>query len=160
MTIIITPATFFLSWIILRAKNPVKIGFILICTRTLLLYWMAIERGGTWFPLIIYLLFIGGILIIFLILSSLLPNEKSQKNKISLWITLVLILLGFYFAPMLGHPKRIQDSALGIKRAITSRLNIITIGMIILLYFLIFVSIISRNKSPLRINMCRKKRVL
>ena len=33
------------------------------------------------FVIILYILFVGGILIIFIILASLLPNEKSIKSR-------------------------------------------------------------------------------
>lgn len=130
---------------IIGTKNPVKISLFIITLRALIFYIIKILISRSWFSIIFFLIFIGGILIVFLILSSLRPNEKSIKLKLNLiFLSIVPLII------LISSISRIEIKTTIIKWTIQSRYNIEIIILIILIYFFSFIIIIASKKITLR----------
>lgn len=79
-----TILTFVLTYKIIKnleTNNPVNLSINLIILRTCLIFEIYVMKRERWFPILFYILFLGGILVIFLILSSVSPNEKPKKKR-------------------------------------------------------------------------------
>nr|YP_010952655.1 NADH dehydrogenase subunit 6 [Empoascanara falcata]YP_010952902.1 NADH dehydrogenase subunit 6 [Empoascanara quarta]WMQ52345.1 NADH dehydrogenase subunit 6 [Empoascanara quarta]WMQ53075.1 NADH dehydrogenase subunit 6 [Empoascanara falcata] len=73
-------------------KNPMSLGFMLM-TQTMMLILMTNSIMSTsWFTMITFLMMIGGLLIIFMYMSSIASNEKF-KFKINATMLLILMFL-------------------------------------------------------------------
>lgn len=139
----------------LRCLNPIKIRIIIIFIRSFTFILIRNIIGRRWFPLIFYILFLGGILIIFIVLSSLIPNEKSIKNKLS-WTTILILALitTAIHLPLTNNFRR------QLKWFIQSTYNLYIIILLILLYFIRFIYLLSQEKITLRSCFCYNKTIL
>lgn len=66
---------------LITCNNPVKIRLMLTTISFIIIVIIKEMSGMSWIPLILSMLFTGGILIMFIILSSITPNEPIKKNK-------------------------------------------------------------------------------
>lgn len=132
MITILTRIIIFIAWAILQASNPIKTRFLIITLVGLILINLRIETRSAWFTMLFIMLFAGGILIMFMILSSILPNEKSGKTKFPKSTSVLILIL-----ILITRPKQTEN--LGemsqAKRFLSSRVNLIIILAIIILYF-------------------------
>lgn len=130
--------------------NPVKVRITLLIVRIAIFLSLIIKRGESWFPILFSMLFIGGILIIFIILSSISPNEKSIKLLFLSIPVIILIILTFQENKILENreihkfPKRFLDSR--------SRFSFII--LILILYFFSAIIILSKVETPMRRVLC------
>lgn len=134
-----------------KNSNPVKIGIALIVLRALLLLILTVEKRNIWIPRIFFILFIGGILIIFMILSSLRPNEKSIKIKISVGIIILILTAVTNF-----HNEFSQERIRITKSILNSIFSTTGITILLVAYFLTFISILNKRKNTLRTSLCQK----
>lgn len=139
---------------IIRTINPIKIRITLVFIRALSFQFIQTQISNSWISLIFILLFIGGILIIFMILSSLLPNEKSLKIK-SIFICLFIIQLILIVSRITYQIIYTQ-----IKWIIQSRASLEFIIILITIYFISFVYILSKNEQTIRSKLCHNSLIL
>lgn len=130
--------------------NPVKIRIRILRISVLLFFSMAVSSGDSWIPLLLTILFMGGIIIMFMILSSILPNEKTIKNKkISYLIIFAMFTSLSVFwkvGPMFGRTE--------IKSFLSSRANFCVLAILVLLYFFRRIGIIASEERPIRSLQC------
>lgn len=124
--------------------NPVKLTMVLLIYSSLVTLHLWHLSATTWFPLIFYILFIGGILIIFMILSSGIPNEKVMKLKIEIF------LIAAIAASRLMLPGSTMGNATLTKGELITNHSFALIATIIILYFFFFLKIVRGKKSPTR----------
>lgn len=134
-----------------NSKNPIKTRFLILRIRFLMFISLKLQKGEVWFPLIFFLLFTGGILIIFMILSSISPNEKSYKMKIPKIAIIVIILLST-IPRVKEFPRRTNISQT--KRILTSGIFYQIITIVILLYFFRSININKREGYSIRSFQC------
>lgn len=146
-----------ITWLILiifirNTINPVKTRIALIILRITTFYIINERVRNSWAPLIFLLIFTGGILIIFIILSSLLPNEKSLKIK-------PIPLLAIISIPLttLIRRERNLTRTVKIKWFLQSSWTLIYTIILILAYFLSFIYTLSKNNQPIRSTSCYSK---
>lgn len=145
--------TALLSGAIILITNPVKIRIILLVLRIVIFFIIALESGIIWFPVLFALLFIGGILIIFIILSSILPNEKRLKIK----IFMMSIPVAIYLSRTSGKIIDIRISAKVSKRFLRSRHTFYFLIIILILYFFCTIRMLCKNEIPMRSCICCEK---
>lgn len=105
--------------------------------------------GYTWFPLILALLFVGGILVIFMVISSLFPNSKNFLQQLGRFKIFSFISLSIFF--LFYFPFTIFSfECFSIKTIILRGGNFLSLGFIILCYFFCFLYFISKDKVSLR----------
>lgn len=136
-------------------KNPIKTRFFILTLSSISFLLIKLETRNTWFPLLFFLLFNGGILLIFIILSSIIPNEKSIKIKTLKLLTLISITIILYTISIKIQTQKSNFNQ--IKRFLTSTIRISLIIVLILLYFFNTARIIKIEESPIRSLLCWKK---
>lgn len=93
-------STFLNSLLFLISKHPLGLGLILILQTLLISILSGVNNLNFWFSYILFLIFVGGLLILFIYVISLASNEifnfslKIFFNKITL---LVLFIFCIYF---------------------------------------------------------------
>lgn len=132
------------SIIILTSINPVKIRLNILIFRILIFISIGKIRRRIWFPIIFLLLFVGGVIIIFIILSSLAPNEKSLKTHIKKFFIYTTTIM-----PWIIY-RDVNSKIHRLKWIIKSNSNIEILIIIILGYFFSFILIIRTDKLSIR----------
>lgn len=90
--------------IFLSANHPVSLGLILILHTLLIRIVTGLTGGRFWFSYILFLVFLGGVLVLFIYITSLASNEKFMLGWGRLGVGLILVSLVFigltiYFLP-------------------------------------------------------------
>nr|YP_010610821.1 NADH dehydrogenase subunit 6 [Paratkina nigrifasciana]WAP91642.1 NADH dehydrogenase subunit 6 [Paratkina nigrifasciana] len=80
------------SSLIPTMKNPMSMGIILLMNTTIMTMIMNKMMLSSWFPMILFLMMVGGLLILFTYMSSIASNEKF-KFKINLTFIMILIII-------------------------------------------------------------------
>lgn len=147
---------FIFIWIftilLISSLNPVKIRIILILLRSTLFRIFYLNNTRSWFPIIYFIIFIGGIIITFVILCAVIPNEKTLKTKKIIFSTIIIIILTFFCLQI--NISRENQIIHQIKWFFQSRLTFEILILMILRYFLSFIFILSKETSRLRSNLC------
>lgn len=141
---------------LIKTKNPIKIRIFLTLIRIALFSFLSLNKGSCWISIIFYILFIGGILVIFIILSSLSPNESSLKIKTSRTILIILALMKIQAIKM--QPIEIIQAL--IKNSLRNWPIIIIVRSLIIIFFFSFLMILSREKTSIRSTICHKVVIL
>lgn len=132
----------------LYAANPIKILALMSRISLLLAHWMIMCLRTTWPPLILLLLFLGGILVRFIVVSSILPNQKTYRGPSVGVLSMVSIGMA-----CLSFPTKRMDVVL-LKATLYAGGNISFFLLIIIAYFFIFLAVTSGIKKPLRTRFC------
>lgn len=130
-------------------KRPIKLLTILIFLRIILFLNIYSKSGQAWLPIVIFIIFSGGIIIIFIIVSSFLPNKNKGIIKKFLWLIIVLTL---FFCINKEYTKECSHT-LTIEFLRCYR-NILILIFLIRVFFLGSILIISKSKTPIRSFVC------
>ena len=137
--------------ILLNSNNPIKSRFLILLATSLIFLTIKLRISDTWYPIIFFLLFTGGILIIFIILSSVLPNEKTKKIKIrKLFIITIIIVVILNYRKKINIARNLKE----IKRFLNSRINFIFILALILIYFFYSINLNTTEEYSIRSFQC------
>lgn len=147
--LLITAITFL---IIANAKNPIKIRILILIGTSIIFLLIHLNTGNVWFPLIFFILFTGGILIIFIILASILPNEKVWKIK-----TPKTFITWFFLATLIGIQKNtvFKRNFIDLKSILSSGVVFTLITLIILVYFFTSIRLNRAEQYSIRSFQCR-----
>ena len=100
----------------------------------------------------------GGIIVIFLVLSSLTPNQPISK-KFSFKLVIVIMLLSTFFVyPLIKMNQVPSMTVLRSKAALGETTTFGIITFLILLYFIILSALILEIETPLRSERCHTKK--
>uniref|UniRef100_A0AAU7VB97 NADH-ubiquinone oxidoreductase chain 6 n=1 Tax=Stenopsocus wangi TaxID=3074950 RepID=A0AAU7VB97_9NEOP len=94
-------ASFLFMILFFYLENPLTLGLILICQTLALTFFLGSLMKSFWFLYLLILIFIGGMLVLFIYVTSIFPNEKFNINNnnffnIILFMTLLMIILLIY----------------------------------------------------------------
>nr|QRW36329.1 NADH dehydrogenase subunit 6 [Hydroporus despectus] len=94
MYLIIISLNLMLSMIFLFMNHPMSMGMILMIQTILIVLITGMYSYSFWFSYILFLIMIGGMLILFMYMTSLVSNEKFLYSKnITLSIMMMLIII-------------------------------------------------------------------
>nr|YP_010535516.1 NADH dehydrogenase subunit 6 [Ornithodoros compactus]AIZ58567.1 NADH dehydrogenase subunit 6 [Ornithodoros compactus]QLD97216.1 NADH dehydrogenase subunit 6 [Ornithodoros compactus]QLD97229.1 NADH dehydrogenase subunit 6 [Ornithodoros compactus]UYB78272.1 NADH dehydrogenase subunit 6 [Ornithodoros compactus] len=79
-------------WFI-ASTHPISMILILIFSTLLMNFCIYTQLKNTWFPLMVTLLILGGMLTIFLYITSLTPNKKFYMSKLPILLSMTLFLI-------------------------------------------------------------------
>lgn len=90
--------------IFLQLTHPIRLGLVLIAFALITGFLTGIVSGSFWFSYVLFLVFLGGVLVLFIYITSLASNEKFsfqwKELSILLFIGGVTVLMfGLYFLP-------------------------------------------------------------
>nr|WGL40198.1 NADH dehydrogenase subunit 6 [Aporia hippia] len=83
-----------LSLIMFFINHPLMMGLLILCQTMLLSLLMGIYINTYWFSYILFLIFLGGLLVLFIYVSSIASNEMmkfSMKFKFNFILLLIII---------------------------------------------------------------------
>nr|YP_009116492.1 NADH dehydrogenase subunit 6 [Cherax boesemani]AJD80520.1 NADH dehydrogenase subunit 6 [Cherax boesemani] len=167
MLYFIFPVTLSMAILFSTLTHPLSMGLTLLTQTILICMLSGLFSPSFWFSYILFLIFLGGMLILFIYVSSLASNEAF---KIHLKSSL-LIVLSLSFTPVLilldplSFPSKFFNSSLFL--ALENKTNLTTLStssiyslpsfpltilviMYLLLTLIVIVSIINTSSSPLR----------
>nr|YP_010547163.1 NADH dehydrogenase subunit 6 [Orientabia sinica]UYK52050.1 NADH dehydrogenase subunit 6 [Orientabia sinica] len=152
------------SMMLMFCKTPLPMGLILLLQTTLISLNSGISSFTFFFSYILFMILLGGMLVLFIYISSLTPNMKFKFNKkifIFMFMMLIMmILMMFYFNinlnfNMMNYNLMMEQNyllKLSLKKMFNYPNNLIMLLMInyLLITLFIVVKIININKGPLR----------
>lgn len=162
--------TVFISILFTRLIHPLSIGLTLFIQTLIICITSGFSNNSFWFSYILFLIFLGGILVLFIYVASLASNEIFGVSFVTLlsltFVILIICLISFFIDPLLTTSKfRIRRSSILftykfrnaplITRTIYNFSSIIfTLFIISYLLLTLFavVKIINVHSRPLRVN--------
>lgn len=91
--IILYPIIFITSIIFTKISHPLAIGLRLLLQTVLICCSSGLNNISFWFSYILFLIFLGGILVLFVYVTSLASNEMFKINLLSVLFILPMFLL-------------------------------------------------------------------
>nr|WDS80473.1 NADH dehydrogenase subunit 6 [Nanhaipotamon longhaiense] len=166
MTMFMIPIIIMLSILFTRMLHPLAMGLNLLTQTIIISFSAGLTTYSFWFSYVLFLIFLGGMLVLFIYVASLASNEIFLPSLIltfsTLTLTMFLFLLFFFLDPVLiSSFTNLPNSTINISSStahITSWIfnnpsMYFTIFIIsyLLLTLLVVVKIINLYKGPLRL---------
>lgn len=138
--------------------RPLTLAFALfLCTFTSMTL-ASFTRRSSWFPMVTLILYLGGILVTFMVLCSLTPNQRVKKIKFSNLATATIVVFILYFTER--NLKLPEEPIPTVKTFLEEAPIFISAVAMILLYFFRFGKIIGERWGPMRTLWCFQKEIL
>nr|UGS80344.1 NADH dehydrogenase subunit 6 [Hemicaecilius smithersi] len=101
MYLFFIPIFLLLSLLFFFSVNPLTMGLTLILLTIFISIFLTLSIKSSWFLYMLILIFIGGMLILFIYVTSIFPNEKFIFNQsktifFSIFMTLTIIMFMMY----------------------------------------------------------------
>nr|URH16564.1 NADH dehydrogenase subunit 6 [Sphaerotermes sphaerothorax] len=143
-----------------QMKHPMAMGMMLLLQTTMMCLISGTMYSSFWFSYILFMIMIGGMLVLFMYMTSLASNEMfSPSNKMILTASIMLPML-IYFMPSPSNNKEMKIHNTMMENEITTTTTVMynqTMGvmttllvMYMLLTLIVVVNIINVSKGPLR----------
>nr|QXI86578.1 NADH dehydrogenase subunit 6 [Coxotermes boukokoensis] len=143
-----------------QMKHPLAMGLMLLMQTTMVCLISGTMYSSFWFSYILFMIMIGGMLVLFMYMTSLASNEMfSPSNKMML-ITLTMLPILTYTMPTVTNNKEMNSYDTMMENEITTTTTVMynqmmgTMTTLLVLYMLmtliVVVNIINVSKGPLR----------
>ena len=167
MTLLSTPIILILSFLFTRLSHPLALGITLLLQTVFISMTVGITTYSFWFSYILFIIFLGGILVLFIYVASLASNEIFSFSSITFLIyrgfTICLSLIFLFIDPLLSPnftslPSSSIDSLLSTISIVRWIYNLpsmvftLFIVLYLLLTLVVIVKIINLFKGPLRLS--------
>nr|YP_009443845.1 NADH dehydrogenase subunit 6 [Dorypteryx domestica]ATU07053.1 NADH dehydrogenase subunit 6 [Dorypteryx domestica] len=146
-----------ISSCMLIMSNPLTLGLVIILLCTLLCIKTNIIIQSPWLMYIMFIIFVGALLILFIYMTSMVPNKKFNFNKNLMILMLIMFFLSFsifIFNPIFLEMLNLYPSSTKILmiKIFNSPFNSIPIFMMNYLFIMMIIisKIIKINKGPMR----------
>nr|WDR45094.1 NADH dehydrogenase subunit 6 [Sabethes quasicyaneus] len=160
---------FIISFIFMQMKHPLAMGLILLIQTCLISLIMGIFTETFWFSYILFLIFLGGMLILFIYVTSLSSNEMfsfSNKLNMTFWLLIMLSFIFMMFMDkllienfysniemiLMNNLSFMYENSISLNKMYNFPTNLITIILInyLFLTLLMTVKITKKSYGPLR----------
>nr|YP_010990575.1 NADH dehydrogenase subunit 6 [Kodaianella bicinctifrons]WOW98889.1 NADH dehydrogenase subunit 6 [Kodaianella bicinctifrons] len=81
------------SFITPMLKHPISLGTMLMLQTVMMSIYISTNDSNSWFSYILFLTIIGGMMVMFMYMSSIASNEKFKQNKNLLMIVSLLLMM-------------------------------------------------------------------
>lgn len=135
-----------------KTNNPLSITLIIIFIALITACIFCITLSS-WYAFLIFLIYVGGILVIFAYFTATSPNQQQISRKKIIWTTLSIILITGSALILINKNIPIIPSKSHQLISLYTSHNIYTlilITLILLITIVIVVKLSSRSKGPLR----------
>nr|WQM47360.1 NADH dehydrogenase subunit 6 [Forficulitermes planifrons] len=143
-----------------QMKHPMAMGLMLLMQTTLMCLISGTMYSSFWFSYILFMIMIGGMLVLFMYMTSLASNEMfSASNKMMAAMTVLMPIL-FYVMPTMTNNKEMNMHDKMMENEIINTTTVMynqmmgTMTTLLVLYMLltliVVVNIINVSKGPLR----------
>nr|ATD52971.1 NADH dehydrogenase subunit 6 [Phlogotettix sp. EMHAU-2015-Zz052705] len=156
MKAILLKIMLFISMSISVMKTPMSMGVLLLTYTMLTTFLMSKMLTSSWMSMIIFLMLIGGLLILFMYMSSIASNEKFTPNIMIMLVTLIIIIpIEEMMNEIQINEKEenlIKEETMTLTKIYNEKSMLITLMMFIylLLTMIVVTKIIKIYKGPLR----------
>nr|YP_010254860.1 NADH dehydrogenase subunit 6 [Lissorhoptrus oryzophilus]QUA05799.1 NADH dehydrogenase subunit 6 [Lissorhoptrus oryzophilus] len=154
----------FLSMIFLFLNHPLSLGSILLLQTIISSLITGKFYYNYWFSYILFLIMIGGMLILFMYMTSVASNEKFKYSNFLMFLSLILIFMTFFILLLDNFPflenklnfnmmnKIFKNPNLSMNKLLNFPNNLIFILLMIylLITMIAVVKITKKNFGPLR----------
>nr|UGS80448.1 NADH dehydrogenase subunit 6 [Lachesilla sp. LaspGHN] len=161
------PMILMCSLLFFFSMNPLAMGLILILQTIFLSLFLITFMKSAWFIYMFILIFIGGMLILFIYVTSIFPNEKFNFNQLKMifffilfsvltvMLILYLTLLNFNFSFLecyTIYPSMENANLISTKKFFSSETNLLIIFLVNYLFFcmIVVIKITNFHEGPLR----------
>nr|ALM30851.1 NADH dehydrogenase subunit 6 [Procambarus fallax] len=170
MLMVFILTTVFVSILFTRLIHPLSMGLTLFIQTLIICITSGFSNNSFWFSYILFLIFLGGMLVLFIYVASLASNEMfeiSFNTLLSLtFIMSVIYIISFFTDPLLicskfstmsssiMFPYKFSNAPLMTSTIYNSSSMMFTLFIIMYLLLTLFavVKIINVHSSPLRVN--------
>nr|AQP28527.1 NADH dehydrogenase subunit 6 [Termes group sp. F TB-2017] len=143
-----------------QMKHPMAMGLMLLMQTTMVCLISGTMYSSFWFSYILFMIMIGGMLVLFMYMTSLASNEMfSPSNKMLMAMAMMMPIM-LYIMPTTTNNKEMSMHETMMENEITTTTTVMynqTMGimtMLLVLYMLltliVVVNIINVSKGPLR----------
>nr|QZK21451.1 NADH dehydrogenase subunit 6 [Amitermes sp. ANIC 0422] len=143
-----------------QMKHPMAMGLMLLMQTTMVCLISGTMYSSFWFSYILFMIMIGGMLVLFMYMTSLASNEMFSPSNKMLMITLTLLPILMYTMPTVTNNKEMNMHNTMMENEITTTTTVMynqmmgTMTTLLVLYMLltliVVVNIINVSKGPLR----------
>nr|AQP27781.1 NADH dehydrogenase subunit 6 [Alyscotermes sp. SAF6]AQP30150.1 NADH dehydrogenase subunit 6 [Alyscotermes sp. B TB-2017] len=143
-----------------QMKHPLAMGMMLLMQTTMVCIISGTMYSSFWFSYILFLIMIGGMLVLFMYMTSLASNEMFSPSNKMLSITLMMMLPLMYMMPNVTNNKEMNMHNSMMENDILTSTTVMynqmmgTMTTLLVLYMLmtliVVVNIINVSKGPLR----------
>nr|QXI86665.1 NADH dehydrogenase subunit 6 [Alyscotermes sp. CMRT139] len=143
-----------------QMKHPLAMGLMLLMQTTMVCIISGTMYSSFWFSYILFLIMIGGMLVLFMYMTSLASNEMFSPSNKMLSITLMMMLPLMYLMPNVINNKEMNMHNSMMENDILTSTTVMynqmmgTMTTLLVLYMLmtliVVVNIINVSKGPLR----------
>nr|YP_010373103.1 NADH dehydrogenase subunit 6 [Teredorus bashanensis]UPH84314.1 NADH dehydrogenase subunit 6 [Teredorus bashanensis] len=67
--------------IFMHTKQPMNMIIITLMQTTMMMYMMSMKSLSSWFNYLLMIIFVGGMMVLFIYITSVAPNEKTKISK-------------------------------------------------------------------------------
>nr|YP_010626100.1 NADH dehydrogenase subunit 6 [Fibla pasiphae]WBK02911.1 NADH dehydrogenase subunit 6 [Fibla pasiphae] len=159
MLYILLTISMLISLNLIKMKHPLIMGFLLIIQTLLISLISGFLNNTYWFSYILFLVMIGGMMILFIYMTSLASNEKYYFSSLYFFLNLTMLLFSIILILMIYY---YNFSMINLNNEINLMFNLnklynlnsknITLISIIylLITLIIIIKITNKNLGPLR----------
>nr|QXI86588.1 NADH dehydrogenase subunit 6 [Phoxotermes cerberus] len=143
-----------------QMKHPLAMGMMLLMQTTMVCIISGTMYMSFWFSYILFMIMIGGMLVLFMYMTSLASNEMFSPSNKMLLITVMLMPILLYIMPAVVNNKEMNPHDTMMENEITTTTTVMynqmmgTMTTLLVLYMLmtliVVVNIINVSKGPLR----------
>nr|QPK42123.1 NADH dehydrogenase subunit 6 [Scelimena melli] len=90
---IIMSTSMLLNILFTQTKKPMNIIVIILMQASIMTMMMSPKTQSPWFPYLLMIIFIGGMMVTFIYITSIMPNEKNNYSKITIALTIIAVTL-------------------------------------------------------------------
>nr|WNL54508.1 NADH dehydrogenase subunit 6 [Amitermes snyderi] len=143
-----------------QMKHPMAMGLMLLIQTTMVCIISGTMYSSFWFSYILFMIMIGGMLVLFMYMTSLASNEMFSPSNKMLITTLMLLPIMTYMMPAVTNNKEMKTHNTMTENEILTTTTVMynqmmgTMTTLLVLYMLltliVVVNIINVSKGPLR----------
>nr|YP_009350894.1 NADH dehydrogenase subunit 6 [Allodontermes schultzei]AQP28037.1 NADH dehydrogenase subunit 6 [Allodontermes schultzei] len=143
-----------------QMKHPLAMGMMLLIQTTMVCMMSGMMYKSFWFSYILFMIMVGGMLVLFMYMTSLASNEMFSPTNKATAMTLLALPALTYFMPSTINNKEMNEHDTMMENEITSTTTVMynqMMGMMttllvlyMLLTLIVVVNIINVSKGPLR----------
>nr|QXT44216.1 NADH dehydrogenase subunit 6 [Astalotermes sp. A JRA-2021a]QXT44320.1 NADH dehydrogenase subunit 6 [Astalotermes sp. A JRA-2021a] len=143
-----------------QMKHPLAMGMMLLMQTTMVCIISGTMYSSFWFSYILFMIMIGGMLVLFMYMTSLASNEMFSPSNKMISMAMITMPLLIYMMPMVTNNKEMNTHNTMMETEILTTTTVMynqmmgTMTTLLVLYMLmtliVVVNIINVSKGPLR----------
>nr|AQP29016.1 NADH dehydrogenase subunit 6 [Bulbitermes sp. D TB-2017] len=143
-----------------QMKHPMAMGLMLLTQTIMVCLISGTMYKSFWFSYILFMIMIGGMLVLFMYMTSLASNEMFSPSNKMLMPALIIMPVLAYMMPTLTNSKEMNNHSTMTENEITTTTTVMynqmmgTVTTMLVIYMLltliVVVNIINVSKGPLR----------